>query len=186
MGKANTSEVGWTPTENERDHMPCLITMDTSCIQGLLRGDRSGSGSGNKKGRRKIRSASLVTLACSLLLRCLGWFFCRFLGISLFRFFHLLFLLRILFCLVCIGRLLLCFRVRANCVGFLAASAALAGLLFGAAGTGLCSSTRGSSCRGDGYAGQKTRNAQTGEDSLHLLAVHDVLLSRKIDPPKTG
>lgn len=166
------------------------------------------SGSRNKKERRKIRSASLVTFACRLLLRCLGWFFCRFFGISLFRFFHLLFLLRIFFCLVCIGRLrillvrancvgflaasaalgrlLFYFFVRATCVGFLAASAALAGLLFGAAGTGLCSSTRGSSCRGDGYTGQKTRNAQTGEDSLHLLAVHDVLLSRKIDPPKTG
>lgn len=74
----------------------------------------------------------------------------------------------------------------AACVGLFTASAALARLLFGAASTGFCASTRGSTYRSDGYARQKTRNAQTGEDPLHLLAIHNTLLNRNSDLPKAG
>lgn len=130
-----------------------------------------------KRGGRCAPPLWCVWCEYRLLLWRLSWFFCRFFGISFFFFLYLLFL-GLFFCLVSISRLFI-FFVRANCVGFLAASAALAGLLFGAAGTRLRSSTGGSSCRCDGYTGQKTRNAETGEDSLHLLAVHDALLSRR-------
>jgi hypothetical protein len=74
--------------------------------------------------------------------------------------------------------------IRANCVGFFAASATLRRFLFyflfGAVRTSLGTPSAGSRiARSDGHARQKSGNAHAGEDFLHLLAVHSVLLSRK-------
>lgn len=144
-----------------------------------------------------------------LLLRCFGRFFSRLVCIGFLRLFCFLFLLCIFFRLVCISRFCI-FFVRANCVGFLAGSATLGRLLLnflfgassavfctgsaarcgfllsGAAGTGLCPSAGCSIPWDNRHTGQKTRDAQTGEDSFHLLAVHDVLLNRNRDLPKAG
>lgn len=123
----------------------------------------------------------------SLFFRRFGRFFHRLLSrlcrVSFFGLLRFLFLLGVFLGFGGVF-LYIVFFIRANCVGFFAASTTLRRFffcfLFGAVRTSLGTPSAGSRiARSDGHARQKSGNAHAGEDFLHLLAVHSVLLSRK-------